>query len=45
MERVNTLRPQQYGQHFADDIFKYISLKETFGILIQISWSLQLTVN
>ena len=34
---VNTLRPEQNGCHFADDIFKCISLKENFGTWIKIS--------
>ena len=33
----NTLRPRQNGTHFADNIFKCISLNEKFCILIQIS--------
>ena len=34
---INTLRPEQNGRHFADDIFKCILLKGEFYILIQIS--------
>ena len=34
---VNTLRPRQNGRHFADDIFKWISLNENVWILIKIS--------
>ena len=33
----NTLRPRQNGRHFADDIFKTISLNENIWILIHIS--------
>ena len=32
---VNTLLSEQYGCQFADNIFKYILLKEEFCILIQ----------
>ena len=32
---VNTLRPRQNGRHFADDIFKYISLNENVWISIK----------
>ena len=28
LETDNTMRPEQNGRHFADDIFKYILLKE-----------------
>ena len=34
---VNTLRPRQNGRHFADDIFKCISLNENVWISIEIS--------
>ena len=34
---INTLRPEQNGRHFAEDIFKCILLKGEFYILIQIS--------
>ena len=34
---VNTLRPRQYGRHFADDIFKCIFLNENIWISIKIS--------
>ena len=34
---INTLRPRQYGRHFADDTFKRIFLNENVGILIKIS--------
>ena len=34
---VNTLRPRQNERHFADDIFKYISLNENVWIPIKIS--------
>ena len=34
---VNTLRPKQNGQHFADDIFKRIFFNENVWILIKIS--------
>ena len=34
---LNILRPRGNGQHFADDIFTYIFLKENDKILIQIS--------
>ena len=33
---VNTLKPEQNGWHFADDILKCIFLKENFCILIKI---------
>ena len=33
----NTLRPRQYGRHFADDIFKCIFLNENIWIPIKIS--------
>ena len=33
----NTLRPRQNGRHFADDIFKCISLNENVWILLKIS--------
>ena len=32
----NTLRPRQYGRHFADNIFKYIFLNENVWIPIKI---------
>ena len=32
-ELINTLRPTQNGRHFADNIFKRISLNENFWIL------------
>ena len=32
--RINTLRPQQNGHHFADSIFKCIFMKENVCILI-----------
>ena len=32
-----TLRPRQYGHHFAGDIFRWIFLNEKFFILIKIS--------
>ena len=34
---VSTLSPKQNGRHFADDIFKDISLNENFLILTTIS--------
>ena len=34
---VNTLRPRQNGQYFADDIFKYICLNEDMWISINVS--------
>ena len=34
---INTLRPIQNGRHFADDIFKCISLNENVWISIEIS--------
>ena len=34
---VNTLRPRQYGRHFADDILKFIFLNENVWIPIEIS--------
>ena len=34
---LNTLRPRQNGRHFADDIFKCISLNENVWIPIKIS--------
>ena len=34
---ANTLRPRQNGRHFADDIFKYISLNENVSIPIKVS--------
>ena len=34
---LNTLRPTQYGRHFADDIFKCIFLNENVWIPIKIS--------
>ena len=36
-EDVNTLKPRQNGRHFADDIFKCISLNENIWISIKIS--------
>ena len=33
----NSLRPRQNGRHFADDMFKCISLNENLWILIEIS--------
>ena len=33
---VNTLRPEQNGWHFADDIFKWVFLNENCHVLIQI---------
>ena len=33
----NTLRPEQNGYYFADDMLKYIILNENYHILIQIS--------
>ena len=36
-EAINTLRPRQNGRHFADDIFKRISLNENILIPIKIS--------
>ena len=33
---IDTLISRQNGHHFSDGIFKYISLKENIGILIQI---------
>ena len=35
--QLNTLRPRQNGRHFADDIFKCISVNENVCILIKIS--------
>ena len=37
LEACNTLRPKQYGRHFADDIFKCIFLNENAWILLGIS--------
>ena len=34
---INTLRPEQHGRHFADDIFKCIFLNEKVWIPIKIS--------
>ena len=34
---INTLRPRQNGQHFPDDIFKWIFLNENVWIAIKIS--------
>ena len=34
---VSTLRPRQYGRHFADDILKCIFVDENISILIEIS--------
>ena len=34
---VNTLRPRQNGRHFADDMFKCISLNKNVWISIEIS--------
>ena len=31
---IDTLRPEQNGWHFADNIFKYIFLDENFDILM-----------
>ena len=36
-ERINTLRPQPDGRHFADDIFKWIFVNENAWISIKIS--------
>ena len=33
----NSLRPRQNGRHFADDVFKYIFLKEKVWILLKFS--------
>ena len=35
--RFDTLRPRQYGRHFANDIFKFIFLNENVWIPIKIS--------
>ena len=35
--QFNTLRPRQNGRHFADDIFKCISLNENVQISVKIS--------
>ena len=37
VQTINTLRPRQNGHHFADDIFKCISLNENVWIWITIS--------
>ena len=37
---VSTLRPEQNGQHFADNIFECIFLNKNFGVLIWISLKL-----
>ena len=34
---INSSCPGQSGRHFADDIFKYIFVKEKLSILIRIS--------
>ena len=34
---MNTLRPRQYGRHFADDILKSIFLNKNIWISIKIS--------
>ena len=34
---VNSSPPEQYGRHFADDIFKCIFLNEKCGIFIRVS--------
>ena len=34
---INTLRPRQYGRHFADDIFECIFLNENVVISLKIS--------
>ena len=36
LSTFNTFRPRRNGCHFADNIFKYISMNEKFCILIQI---------
>ena len=36
-QRVNSLRPRGNRRHFADDIFKCISLNENISILIKVS--------
>ena len=36
-QRINTSRPRRNGQHFADDIFKYIFFNENAWISIRIS--------
>ena len=41
---VNTLWPIQNGSHFADDIFKCISLNENVWIRLKFHWSLFLRV-
>ena len=43
-EWVNTLRPRQYGGHFADDIFKCILLNEIFEFSWKFHWCLFLRV-
>ena len=37
---MNTLGPEQNGQHFADDFFKCIFFTQNFVILIEISCKL-----
>ena len=37
-----TLKPSQYGHHFADDIFKFIFMYANCWILIKISMELVL---
>ena len=36
-KQISTLRPEQNGHHFADNIFKCASLNEKFGVFIHIS--------
>ena len=37
---VYTLRSEQNGQHFADDIFEYIFLNEKYLASLDFHWSL-----
>ena len=41
---INTLRPEQNGRHFSDDIFKCIFLQEHIFILFEFHWNLFLKV-
>ena len=39
MRTLNTLRPRQYGRHFADDIFKGIFITENCAELLLARWA------
>ena len=43
LHSLDTLRPRQYGRHFADDIFNWIFLKENVWFLLKFHWGLGFT--